>query len=111
MADGDWHEAKVTLNQPAAQGLVHLGLDVEGTPIAGGHRFAGQYVKLALGDAVGFFAIASAPGDGHRFEFLIKSGSTLSDALSALPPGARVRISEPSGKGFPLEKARGRAVL
>jgi NAD(P)H-flavin reductase len=108
----DWHQAIVTVNEPAAQGMFHLGLDVKGTPIAGAHRLAGQYVKLSLeGKGEGYFAIASAPGDGHHFEFLIKRGSPLADALGASRAGDPVKMSAPSGKGFPLERARGRDLL
>src|SRR5206468_2705835 len=99
-------------NEPAAHGLFHLVLDAKGTAIAGAHRLAGQYVKLALdGIGEGFFAIASAPGDGHHFEFLLKSGAPLTDALRARKVGEGVKVSAPSGKGFPLERARGHDLL
>ncbi len=108
----DWHLARVVSSRPDGHGLFQLSIDVLGTPIAEGHRSPGQYVKLKLeGVGEGFFAIASAPGDGHHFEFLIKSGSPLADALRALAPGAAVQLSAPGGKGFPLEKARGKDVL
>lgn len=107
----DWHEAKVVANTRAADGLFHLTLDVEGTPLAAAHTAAGQYVKLSLeGQGEGTFAIASPPG-GARFEFLIKEGPGLPGALKEAKAGSGVRVTAPTGKGFPLERARGRDVL
>jgi sulfhydrogenase subunit gamma (sulfur reductase) len=109
----DWHDAKVVSNRLEAQGLLALGLDVSGTPLAGSHQVPGQYVKLALeGVGEGFFAIASTPDPrGRTFEFLIKGGAAVADALRVLPAGATVRVSPVQGKGFPLASARGKNVL
>jgi NAD(P)H-flavin reductase len=109
----DWHEAPVSSVRSAADGLFHLQLDVSQTALAGAHALPGQFVKLSLeGQGEGFFAIASAPHPrGVILDFLIKRGSPLADTLAALPPGSRVRLTSPSGKGFPLEKARNRSLL
>ncbi|MFZ5468106.1 MAG: NAD-binding oxidoreductase [Myxococcota bacterium] len=108
----DWHQAKVEENTPAADQLFHLVLDVEGTGLGEAHQLPGQYVKLSLdGVGEGYFAIASAPGDGHHFELLIKAGSPLATALAQAKVGSLVRISAPLGKGFPLEAAKGKNVL
>jgi NAD(P)H-flavin reductase len=108
-----WYDARISSSRPAAHGLVSLWLDVSQTPLKNAHVAAGQYVKLSLdGHKEGFFALASPP---HRkdapIELLIKTGSTLADALAALPEGATVRISDVQGKGFPLEKAKGKRVM
>ncbi|MHB8874138.1 MAG: ferredoxin reductase domain-containing protein [Myxococcaceae bacterium] len=109
---GDWFEGRVTAVGKAAEGLVELTLDVAGTPLPAAHAHAGQYLKAALeGVGEGFFAIASAPGEGDRIELLVKTGTKLGAALAELPPGARLRLSGPLGKGFPLERARGKDVL
>lgn len=112
----DWHQAKVMQNEPAADGLFHLTVDVRDTPLPEGHRLPGQYVKLAVdGVGEGYFAIASAPGGNGKaanvFEFLVKEGSALTNALKGLKVGERLKISAPAGKGFPLERARGKDVL
>jgi len=109
----DWFEAIVVSNRPAADGLVHLDLDVGDHPLRGAFERPGQYVKLALeGVGEGPFAIASAPDpDSRVFEFLLKGGSALADALGALPEGSLVRMGTVQGKGFPLEPARGKRVL
>jgi sulfhydrogenase subunit gamma (sulfur reductase) len=107
----DWQTAKVLSKRRAADGLVHLILDVEGTPLAGAHAVAGQYVKLTLeGHKEAFFALASAPGE-DRFELLLKTGAPLADAVVALADGATVQISAPAGKGFPLDQAEGKQLL
>ncbi|NTX35090.1 NAD-binding oxidoreductase [Myxococcus sp. CA033] len=109
----DWHPAIVTSRAPAADGLTDLVLDIQGTPLVGTHAHPGQYVRLCLpGMEAGLFAIASPPEPrGARWEFLLKDGSPLPDALIRLPPGAQVNVSAPEGKGFPLERARGHDVL
>ncbi len=95
----------------AAEGLHHLLLDTDGTPLAGLFTSPGQYLKLSqesLGSA--YFAIASAPGGG-TVELLLKSGTPLSDALIASRPGDEVFASAPQGRGFPLAQARGGDLL
>ena len=109
----DWHPATVYDTSPAADGLTDLVLDIEGTPLVGTHAHPGQYVRLRLpGQAEGIFAIASPPDPrGTRWEFLLKDGAPLPGALIRLRPGARVEVSPPEGRGFPLERARGRDLL
>lgn len=111
MSQPAWSPAHVAAVAPAAEGLVTLALDVGGTPLAGTHRAPGQYVRLALPEVgEGVFAIASAPAR-TRWEFLLKTGSALPDALAALPAGAVVQVSAPEGRGFPLETAHGSDLL
>ncbi|NMO23163.1 NAD-binding oxidoreductase [Pyxidicoccus fallax] len=109
----DWHPATVATTGPAADGLTDLVLDIRGTPLVGMHAHPGQYVRLRLpGVSEGMFAIASPPDpQGTRWEFLLKDGAILPDALIRLPPGSLVEVSQPEGKGFPLERARGHDVL
>lgn len=109
----DWHPTTVATVLPAAEGLTELILDIDGTPLVGTHRAPGQYVRLALpqvGESL--FAIASPPEPfGTRWEFLLKGGGPLSDALIQLQPGATVQSKRPEGRGFPLTLARGRNLL
>ncbi len=109
----DWHPTRVAAVLPAAEDLTELVLDIGGTPLVGQHRAPGQYVRLSLpGVGEGVFAIASAPEPfSTRWEFLLKSGSALPERLIALEPGARVESTRPEGRGFPLTRARGHAVL
>ncbi len=108
----EWHTATVTEKTPAADGLVHLVLNVANTPLEGTHSVPGQCVKLSLdGKGEAYFAIASGPGKGPTLEFLVKRGAPLADALCDSPVGGQVRVSAVLGRGFPLEKARGKDVL
>jgi len=85
---------------------------------ATGHRLAstlvrpGQYVALGLptGDAR-FFAVASAPPIGDRVEFVVQRGSAVSDALTELPAGSTVSMSEALGDGYPIDALRGGPVV
>jgi NAD(P)H-flavin reductase len=108
----DWFEAHVASVSPAAEGLVHVILDVP-KGVAGSHTSPGQYVKLAIeGVGEGFFAIASRPHPGgHRFDLLLKLGTPLTDAIAHLAPGSALRSSAALGKGFPIDRAVGRDLV
>src|SRR5262245_30713367 len=107
-----WYEAKIDAVQPIADDLTSITLDLHGTPLVGEHKLPGQHVKLSVpGVGEAPFAIASVPdAKSRRFDFLIKGGTHVADALSKLPRGATVRISKPTG-GFPIDKAKGRTLL
>ncbi|ATB30719.1 NAD-binding oxidoreductase [Melittangium boletus] len=109
----DWHPTTVAAVVPAAEDLIELVLEIDGTPLVGQHRTPGQYVRLSLPElGEGIFAIASAPEPfGHRWEFLLKGGSPLVNQLMKLTPGEQVRSTRPEGRGFPLARARGHGVL
>ena len=109
----DWHLTRVAAVLPSAEDLTGLVLDIGGSALVGAHRTPGQYVHLALPEVgEGVFAIASPPEPfATRWEFLLKGGSALPEALMRLAPGAEVRATRPEGRGFPLSLARGRALL
>lgn len=108
-----WFEAVIARNELAAGGMSYLRVDVSGTALVGAHLSPGQYVRLNLpGYEEGVFAIASAPDpQASTFDFLVKEGSPLTDALHDAPVGTRLLLSEPLGPGFPVERAYGRDVL
>jgi sulfhydrogenase subunit gamma (sulfur reductase) len=92
--------------------LTSLRISLAGTSLAETHRIAGQYARLGLpGGADAIFAIASAPGAGPYFEFLLKRGAPVADALAQLGAGAAVQLTPAAGKGFPLDAARGQDLL
>ena len=111
--DSHWHPVTVAALFPAADALTELTLDLHGTPLVGTHRKPGQYVRLSLpGVGESHFAIASAPEPGgSRWDFLLKEGSAVPDALVHLPLGSAVWARAPEGEGFPLEAARGKDLL
>jgi NAD(P)H-flavin reductase len=108
----DWFDARVASISPAADGLIHVELDVP-RAVATSHASPGQYVKLAVPEVgEGYFAIASRPDPaGDRLALLLKLGGALTDAIARLAPGAVVRTTTAQGKGFPVDRAAGRDVV
>lgn len=107
----DWFPARVAVVRPAATGCFHFDLDVP-PPVAASYAVPGQFVCLKPeGIPDGMFALAQGPWGGQRFEFLVKRGTAIAEALWALAPDALVGTSLASGKGFPLERARGHNLL
>ena len=103
--------ARVAELSDAGEGLLHLTLkmppEVELT-----FTLPGQYQELAIeGHPARPYAIASAPRSGPRFEFLVRRGFPLADALGKLSVGDLVSVSLALGPGFPMEAVRGRDLL
>lgn len=85
--------------------LVRFDLPPE---LAASHAVPGQVVKArAPGQPEGYFALASAPGAAHA-ELLVKRGAPAADAVAA---ATNLELTAPSGKGFPIDTARGHDVL
>jgi NAD(P)H-flavin reductase len=108
----EWSEARIASISKAADGLIHVVLEVP-RAVAASYVAPGQYVKVAVeGAGEAFFALASRPGlAGDRVELLLKLGSIAVDALARLPEGATVRTTPAQGKGFPLDRAVGRDLV
>ncbi len=108
----DWFEARVVDVSPAAEGLVHLYLEVP-REVAASHAIPGQYVKVSpASGGEGFFAIASGPGSrGDQLTLLIKLGGAVADAIAGLSAGATLRVTAAQGKGFPIDRAVGRDLV
>jgi len=80
--------------------------------LAARHERPGQVIKVRTAAGEGYFAIASAPGPEGRAELLVKRGGKVADAVvEAGHPGADLLVTEPFGRGFPIEAALGRDVL
>ena len=96
----------VRSNRYAAEQLRWITLDW----IAEGYTIPGQFITATTGDLKpGFFAIASSPG--QPIELLIKNSGETAERLCALQAGDSIEVSEPMGKGFPVEKAEGRDLV
>jgi NAD(P)H-flavin reductase len=107
-----WYPATLVARSPSADGLTDLTLDVSHTALPGAHQRPGQYIHLRLpGHEEGLFALASPPNQGTRWDLLVKEGSPLTTALLQVPLGTGVDVSWPEGRGFPLERARGKDLL
>lgn len=95
----------------AGEGLIHLVLEMP-PEVLPSFKLPGQYQELAIeGHPARPYAIASAPGTGNRFEFLVRRGFPLADALAKLNAGDTVNVSMALGPGFPMDLARGRDLL
>lgn len=69
----------------------------------------GQVAILGIeGGGESYFTIASAPEDKHGMDFLIRKRGDVSIALFRLSEGDTIQGKGPLGKGFPIDKYRGR---
>jgi len=93
--------------------LRYLRLEpVEGGAVPQFDFIPGQFLVIShAGCKPGYFAIASAPGEGRYFDLLIRRGQGMSATLCDLTVGAEVEVAGPQGKGFPLEPCRGKNLL
>lgn len=103
----NWFDASV-LTRRVVAGTVHVRL---GAPaqVTGSFKAPGQYLHVRVGARSGPFAPASAPHE--PLELLFKPGSPVTDALAALEIGAKLEVTAATGPGFPLDKAKGHALL
>ena len=112
MPDPQFYPVTLARRWDEAQDLVGLHVALAGTPIAASFHNPGQYVQLKLPSGkVGFFAIASRPGEGDGFDFLVKVGGEIPDELLAMAPGDRLEMTEAMGQGYPIQHHRGKDVL
>lgn len=103
--------ARVAEMSDAGDGLIHLTLEMP-AEVEPTFTLPGQYQELAIeGHPARPYAIASAPGRGNRFEFLVRRGFPLADAIGKLQVGDTVQVSAALGPGFPMEQVRGRDLL
>lgn len=58
-----------------------------------------------------YFAIASAPEDKGMLQFLVKDGKGVAGAIFNLKVGDTVQVKGPVGKGFPIDKYKGRDLI
>jgi NAD(P)H-flavin reductase len=107
----EWYRGVVTRVEPAATGCFHFHVDVP-KGVTSTYAIPGQFVKLKPAVAApGMFALAQPPAREGHFEFLVKRGSPIAEELFGLKPQDAVEVSRVQGKGFPIDKARGRNVL
>ena len=103
--------ARVAEMSDAGEGLLHLTLEMPPS-LEQMFTLPGQYQELAIeGHTARPYAIASAPGRGNRFEFLVRRGFPLADAIGKLSVGDTVIVSGILGPGFPMETVLGRDLL
>jgi len=83
--------------------------------MAGGHELGhqpGQFIQLSrLGFGEAPFSVCSSPTRPDRFDLCIREVGNLTGAVHRLAVGDWVGVRGPFGKGFPVEKLKGRDVL
>ncbi|MGW8249509.1 MAG: FAD/NAD(P)-binding protein [Anaerolineales bacterium] len=81
-----------------------------GSPL--GHR-PGQFVEVSvLGVGEAPISLSSSPSrSGHSFELCVRRVGDVTSALHSLQPGDKIGIRGPFGRGFPIEKFRGKDLL
>ncbi|CAL4887763.1 unnamed protein product [Urochloa decumbens] len=93
--------------------IFHVAVDLsDAADLAGSYTSPGQYLQIRVPSGGGgeelkpaFMAVASPPGAGARFEFLVKSvPGTTAERLCGLRDGDVVELGAVMGKGFPLER-------
>jgi NAD(P)H-flavin reductase len=105
-----WHLAQLVRRRQVDEGLFEVSLEVPPTVSAGFAR-PGQFHRVrANGSGESMFAIASAPGSAP-FDYLIRRGTGVSEALATLPEGSSLEVTPPEGPGFPLDEAKGQDLL
>ena len=77
-----------------------------------GHR-PGQFVEVSvLGVGEAPISISSSPSRSNgSFELCVRKVGDVTAALHSLEPGATVGVRGPFGRGFPIEKFRGKDML
>ncbi len=87
------------------------GILLEADGLKKQHTTPGQYLEIVLSpEAKGYFALSNGP-DQENFELLLKRGGGTADAIIKLKTGDTVPSKPPAGKGYPLEKHKGKDLL
>jgi NAD(P)H-flavin reductase len=112
MSDPTFYRVTLEKRWDEAQDLVGLRVGLAGTPIAASFRNPGQFVQVRTPcGAIAYFAIASRPGEGDAFEFLVKTGGDVAEQLLAMALGDTFEMTEATGQGYPIQHHRGKDVL
>lgn len=104
-----WHSATLTRRALVDEGLVEVQLAMPPEVTASFVR-PGQFQTIRFAGDAAFFAIASAPG-ATAFDYLVRRGTGVSEALSLAALGTRLDVTLAEGPGFPLEVAAGHDLL
>ncbi|MBE7560417.1 FAD/NAD(P)-binding protein [bacterium] len=76
------------------------------------HFRAGQFIELTLpGAGEAPFTPSSSPLEHDRLETTVIRTGSMTDRLHEVEPGAWLGVRGPFGKGYPIEKYRGKEIL
>jgi anaerobic sulfite reductase subunit B len=101
--------AVLSSRRDAGGGLLLVALAVDDA-LASAYVAPGQYLKVTLPGASGYFVLASPVG-ASPWELLVKNAGDAADALTTLPLGSTLTLEGPLGKGFPGSLTSTRAVV
>jgi NAD(P)H-flavin reductase len=107
------HTAVIDERVQEAPTIFSLRLQYTDTQVQEAFEFApGQFNMVSLA-GVGEIAISivNDPLDSHFFDHTIRVVGRVSRAISELKPGDRLGIRGPFGRGWPMDKIKGRDVL
>lgn len=98
----------LTARRDAGAGL-HLVTLTPPAANAAAYQSPGQYIQVRTDSGSGYFVLA---GEIHApsWEILVRNNGEASIDLIGAPEGTVVAATAPLGKGFPLERARGRGL-
>jgi sulfhydrogenase subunit gamma (sulfur reductase) len=101
--------ATVTAIQPLTDKEKLFDLGLADGPL--GHS-PGQFVEVSVfGYGEAPISVTSSPTVRERFQLCVRNVGNVTGALHRLEPGATIGIRGPFGRGFPVEKMRGRDIL
>jgi sulfite reductase subunit B len=101
--------ATVTAVRPLTDKEKLFDLELPSGPL--GHA-PGQFVEVSVfGYGEAPISVTSSPTAPGPFQLCVRNVGTVTGALHRLEAGAKVGIRGPFGRGFPLERLRGRDIL
>lgn len=100
------HEVKVAYARPETPRLTRVVLDVP-PALREAYTRAGQVIVAPHADGPTYLALASAPGESEGFMLLLGEAA---QARLGWEEGQSAQITAPTGRGFPLDAAKGRDV-
>jgi sulfhydrogenase subunit gamma (sulfur reductase) len=107
------HVAVIDQRTQEAPNIFSLRLQYEDTDVQEAFAFdPGQFNMVTLfGVGEIPISIVNDPIDSHFFDHTIRVVGRVSEGMSKLQPGDRVGIRGPFGRGWPLERIKGKDVL
>lgn len=104
---------RVTARHSETSDTVTLEIEPATPERAPGSAWAPGQFNMLYAWAVGECAISIGGGDaaGTRFVHTIRRAGRVSEALARLAPGEAVGVRGPYGRGWPIDRARGRDIV
>jgi NAD(P)H-flavin reductase len=105
--------AEVTASVEEAPGIVTLRLRLRDDLERSRYRFApGQFNMLYMADVGEVpISISSDPSDTEIIDHTIRAVGRVTEAMARVKPGEVLGLRGPFGRGWPMDKARGRNIL